>query len=136
MTFSIYALLGEEAPAMTNESLASDLKSFFCKENDFSIQFEQLPFAKHKTLALWWGTWLVRVHYEEGDNVARDSAEISKIVGPACPHDLASRSRRIRIVFGDDDTGEYTNQVIYLMDFFREIPGTIMFDPQQRDLIK
>jgi hypothetical protein len=121
---------------MTNESLASDLKSFFSKERDFSIQFEQLPFAKHKTLALRWGAWLVRVHYEEAANVTQDSAEIGKIVGSAAPYDLAGITRRIRVVFSDGDLREYTNQIICLMDFLREIPGAVLFDPQRRDLIK
>lgn len=136
MTFSIYALLGEGAPTITNESLALDLKHFFRNEEGFSIQFEQLPFAKNKTLALRWGTWLVRVSYEEGANVLQDSAEINKIVGSVAPYDLASINKRIRVVYGDDDAQEYTNQIIYLMDFLREIPGTVMFDPQQKDLVK
>jgi hypothetical protein len=83
MTWAIHALLGEKAPAMTNESLASDLKHFFRNDEHFSIQFEQLPFVKNKNLALRWGNWLVRVHYEEGANVVEDSAEISKVVGSA-----------------------------------------------------
>jgi hypothetical protein len=136
MTWAIYAVLGEEAPAMTNESLASDLEHFFRNEEHFSIQFEQLPFVKKKNLALWWGNWLVRVHYEEGANVVEDSAEISKIVGAAAPSNLAGRNRRIRVVFGQDDEREYTNEIIRLMDFLQMIPGTVMFDPQQRDLIK
>lgn len=136
MTFSIYALLGEGAPTITNESLALDLKHFFRNEEGFSIQFEQLPFAKNKTLALRWGTWLVRVSYEEGANVLQDSAEINKIVGSAVPYALANINKRIRVVYGDDDAQEYTNQIIYLMDFLREIPGTVMFDPQQKDLVK
>jgi hypothetical protein len=76
------------------------------------------------------------VHYEEGANIAQDSAEISKIVGSAAPQDLANINRRIRVVFSDDDTRAYTNQTIFLMDFLREIPGTVMFDPQQGDLIR
>ena len=121
---------------MTNESLASDLEHFFRSEEHFSIQFEQLPFAKNKNLALRWGNWLARVHYEEGATVVEDSAEISKIVDSTAPSNLASRNRRIRVVFGKDDKREYTNQMIRLMDFLRMIPGTVMSDPQQRDLIK
>lgn len=136
MTFSIYALLGEGAPTFTNESLASDLKHFFRNEENFSIQFEQLPFAKNKTLALRWGTWLVRVSYEEGGNVLQDSAEINKIVGSMVPFNLSGINKRVRVVYSDDNEQEYTNQIIYLMDFLREIPGVVMFDPQQKDLVK
>lgn len=135
MTFSIYALLGNQAPAITNESLASDLQRFFRNEENFTLQFEQMPFAKNKTLALRWGTWLVRVSYEEGAGVVQDSIEIAKIVGSTAPYELSGIDRRIRVVFSDDSTREYTNQIIYLMDFLKEIPTAILFDPQQRDLI-
>jgi len=136
MTFSMYALLGDKAPAITNESLATDLKEFFRNEENFSLQFEQIPFAKNKTLALRWGAWLVRVSYEEGANVAQDSADISKIVGSAAPYDISGIAKRIRVVFSDDSTREYTNQIVYLMDFLKEIPAVVIFDPQQRDLVR
>ena len=136
MTFALYALLGEQAPAFTNESLASDLGDFFRHEEDLSIKFELLPFAKNKTLALWWGAWLVRVCYEEGTNVAQDSAQINKIVGSTAPCDLSNIARRIRVVFGNDDTREYENHIIGMMDFLRVIPGVVIFDPQQRSLMK
>ena len=136
MTFGLYALLGEQAPAFTNESLASDLGDFFRHEEDFSIRFELLPFAKNKTLALWWGAWLVRVCYEEGTNVAQDSAEINKIVGSTAPYDLSNIARRIRVVFGSDDTREYENNMIRVLDFLRVIPGVVIFDPQQQNLMK
>lgn len=136
MTFSIYALLSDESPAVSSESLAAHIEKFFRKEEGFSWQFEQLPFAKTKTIALRWGSWLVRVAYEEGKNVLQDSADIAKIVGAAVPAGVADIGRRIRVVFSDDDGQKYTNQIIFVMDFLRDIPGAIVFDPQQKDLIK
>jgi hypothetical protein len=136
MTFSIYALLGEEAPVITVESLASDLRTYFRNEENFSLQLEQLPFSRMMTIDLNWGEWLVRVNYEEGFDVADDSAVIGKILGSVAPRDLCRITRRIRVVFGDDDTQEYTNQSIYILDFLRAIPGSVLFDPQQRDLVK
>lgn len=136
MPFALYALFGERAPHMSNESLASDLQSFFKDEDGFSLEFEQLPFARGKTLALRWGRWLVRVSYEDGKNVEADSQEIQKIVGASAPFDLARINRRVRVVFGDDDAQEYTNQIIYLTDFLRAIPGVVIFDPQQNNLVE
>ena len=72
--FSLYALLGEGAPAISTESLAAELGSLFRDEQGFSLQYEQLPFAKHKSLTLRWGTWLARLGYEEGKKVVEDSA--------------------------------------------------------------
>ena len=136
MTFAIYGLLGEGAPAITVESLASDLENFFRNQENFSIEFEQLPFAKTKSLALRWGTWLVRVSYKEGTKVAEDSAEISRIVGSAAPPGLAGISKRVRVLFHADESREYTNQAIYVMQFLRNIPGIILYDEKQRELIK
>lgn len=135
MTFSIYALLGKGAPAITNESLAVDLKNFFENEEEFSIKFERLPFAKSESLALRWGAWLVRVLYEEGADVLQDSVEIGKTIGATAPYDVAKISRRIRVIYGSDDAQEYTNQIIYIMDFLREIPDALIYDLQQKDLI-
>lgn len=51
MTFSIYALIGDKAPIVTIESLASDLRRFFRNEEKFSFKFEQLPFARMRVWA-------------------------------------------------------------------------------------
>jgi hypothetical protein len=134
--FSLYALLGEGAPAISTESLAAELKGLFRDEEGFSLQFEQLPFAKQKSLALRWGAWLARLTYEEGKKVIEDSAEISRILGPSAPPKLAGIDKRIRAVFSDDEAREYTNQMIYLMDFLQGIKGAIVFDPQQKDIVK
>jgi hypothetical protein len=136
MTFSLYALLPDGAPDFTNESLAVDLGDFFRGEEGFSVQFENLPFAKSNTLALRWSDWLVRVSYEEGPQVAQDSVEIAKIVNPTESQDFSRIYRRIRAVFGDDDGRNHTNQIISFMDFIQAIPSVIIYDPQQRDLVK
>jgi hypothetical protein len=134
--FSLYALLREGAPAISTESLAAELKSLFRDDTEFSLQYEQLPFAKQKSLTLRWGTWLARLSYEEGKKVIDDSAEISRILGPAAPPKLASIDKRIRAVFGDDAAQEYTNQMICLIDFLCGIKGAIVFDPQQKDIVR
>lgn len=134
--FSLYALLGEASPTISTESLATELESLFPGDEELSLQLEQLPFAKQKSVTLRWGTWLARLSYEEGKKVIEDSAEISRILGVAAPPKLASVDKRIRAVFGDDDAHEYTNQMICLMDFLRGIKGAIVFDPQQKDIFQ
>lgn len=136
MTFSLYALLDEKYPEISNQSLAIELKDYFKDEDGFSLEFERLPFAKSDTLALRWGNWLVRVCYEEGERVKDDSAEIQRLLGDRLPGEISNIDRRVRVVFGDDDAMEYTNQIIYLMDFLRDMEGSIVFDPQKKDLIQ
>ena len=133
--FSLYALLGKNSPPMTNASLAIDLNQYFRNETDFSLKFERLPFAKHDTLALRWGSWLVRVSYDEGDHVKADSATIQAWLGKRSPTDLSTIDRRVRVVFGADEDRVYTNQIIYLMDFLREIEDCVVVDPGKRDLL-
>lgn len=40
------------------------------------------------------------------------------------------------MVFGNDDEQHYTNQIIYLMDFLREIRGIVVYDPQQNNFVE
>lgn len=118
---------------MSNESLANELREYFANQENFSLKFERLPFAKTDTLALRWGSWLIRVAYEEGSRIQDESAQIQEILGDRSPRELSSIDRRVRVVFGDDDDREYTNQIIDMMQFLQDIPGSIVFDPQQND---
>ncbi len=136
MSFSLYALLGDDAPRMSVESLAEDLRTFFRNEKDFSLKSEELPFSSNKTLALRWNDWLVRVNYEEGDHVKADSMTIQKRATPPAGLDVSHISRRIRVVFGSDDEQRYTNQIIFVIDFLKAIGGVSIFDPQQNDFMK
>ncbi|AXV93541.1 hypothetical protein CJO79_21590 (plasmid) [Ralstonia solanacearum] len=115
--------------------MAIDLKQYFQNETDFSLKFERLPFAKHDTLALRWANWLARVSYEEGEQVKDDSAQIQEWLGERAPPALSAIDRRIRLVFGDDEDMTYTNQILYLMDFLRDIEGCVVVDPGKKDLV-
>lgn len=135
MTFTLYALVSENSPPMTVEALETQLSSFFRSDSSLSIERERLPFSKVASLALRWGNWLVRMVYEEGAQVEDDSVEISKRVGNVAPFDLSSIYRRIRVVFGTDDARKNTNEIIYVIDFLKEVPGVVIFDPRQNDLL-
>ena len=136
MTFSLLALLTEQSPVISNESLADELKAYFENEEDFSLKFERLPFAKTDTLALRWGNWLMRVAYEEGSRIQDESAQIQEILGKRSPRELSGIDRRVRVVFADDNDREYTNQIVDKMQFLQDIEGSIVFDPQKNDLME
>lgn len=78
---------------------------------------------------------MVRVSYEEGPEVTDDACVIQKRLGATAGIDVAGIDRRIRVVFGDDDAQQYTNQVIYLIDFLKGIAGVAIYDPQQNDFL-
>jgi len=136
MIFALYALLSETSPPMTVETLETQLSTFFRSDSALRIQRERLPFSRTDSLALWWGKWLVRVAYEEGAQVQEDSIEISKRVGDVAPFDLSGIYRRVRVVFGADEGRENTNEIIYVIDFLKELPGVVIFDLQQNDLLE
>jgi hypothetical protein len=136
MTFTVYALLKDTAPQLSNDTLAEDLKRHFRNEEGFSLTFEQLPFASDKSLALRWNDWLVRISYEEGQEVLNDSLEIQRRTAADSANDVSGISRRIRVVFGSDDAQEHTNEMIYVLDYLKELDGVVIFDPQQNDFIQ
>jgi hypothetical protein len=115
------------------ESLAADLKRLFRHEDGFSMSFEKLPFADSPSLMLRWDQWRIRVAYQEGDAVSEETTQIRKVLGPGAPDQLPGMRRKIHVVFGDDNDREHTNQMIYVMDFLRALPGAILFDPQQNN---
>ena len=134
MTYALYGLLTNEPSEFSIESLEKDLKNYLRNEN-FLLQRERLPFSKAETLVLKWDNWLARVSYEEGDAVEADSLEIQERTKSFNSSDLSMINRRIRIVFGNDDEQHYTNQIIYLTDFLREINGILIYDPQQNNFV-
>lgn len=134
MTFALYCLLTDESPIISTASLIEDLRNHFQAES-CSISRERLPFATNETVSLQWESWLVRVSYEEGEMVKADSLEIYERTKSFHSNDLSTINRRIRIVFGSDNDKIYTNQVIYLMDFAKEIKGVLIYDPEQHDFL-
>lgn len=134
MTFTIYGLLSDQSSKISNESLAEDLKKYFRNEPGFSLEFETLPFSSEPTLALHWGDWLVRVSYEEGEDVESDAKEIQRRTNSKI--DFSKFRRQIRIIFGSDDDKKYTNEIIYLLDYLQDIEGVLVYDPQQNDFLQ
>lgn len=136
MAFELYGLLGEKAPDITLDSLASDLKQFFARTEGFNLQREDDPFDPLlKNLLLTWGTWWTRVFYEAGPDVAAASAEMAELAGENEKATISQIDRRIRVLFADDPARAYTNHVIFMMDFLGAIPGVKVFDPQQQTFV-
>lgn len=136
MSFTLCALLTDDAPVVSNETLARDLQKLFRNESNFLIKTEKLPFNNRQNLILRWPSWGISVSYEEGETVEKDSAEIQKILGKSAPCDLSHIRRRVRVVFGDDDDREYTNETVAMMNFLYKIRGAVVFDPKRNDIVK
>ncbi|WP_046656067.1 hypothetical protein [Lysobacter capsici] len=135
MSFVLYALLGEDAPTTSIEQIDTELRRCFDQENDMVVQFEVLLFATERSLRLRWPGWAVLVCYEEGTSVLADSREIQSIAGTPDIPDLSDIGRRIRVVFGSDDSRVYTNQMIWMMEYLCGIEGAFVFDPLRKEII-
>lgn len=136
MSFVLCALLSDKSPKISIESLFFELKEFFKNDNEFSLEFEKIPFKKNKNVLLKWGGWKTRVHYEEGIFVQSDSSEIQKNAGSDIAYDVSKIDKRVRVVFGSDDKKEYTNQIIHIISFLEDIEGVFLFDPQKNNFLK
>ncbi|WP_197340328.1 hypothetical protein [Ralstonia solanacearum] len=77
----------------------------------------------------------MRVSYEAGDHVKADSATIQAWLGERAPPDLSTRDRRVRGVFGDDKERAYTNPMLYLMDFLRDMEDSVVVDLARKNLL-
>lgn len=133
---SIYALLSKNSPEVTLNSLQEGLRDFFSRTDEgvFTLEMEENPFDPKETniLLTWNGKWWIRVFYETGASVADDSLVISQSAVGGQVVDIAKIDRRIRVLFADDKSRNYTNHLIFTVDFLQEIPGVIIFDPQKK----
>ncbi|KPC53164.1 hypothetical protein WG78_08740 [Amantichitinum ursilacus] len=135
MSFALYVLLDSFAPVMSNETLEQGLKRAFHTDNRFSIEVDRLPFVNRDTLILRWDSWSSRISYEEGDYVKEDSIEIAKVLKERL-NNPERFDRRIRLVFNNDPEREYTNEMILIQDYFRVIPGSVIVDVQQNEIVR
>ena len=133
--FVLYALLGDASPPFSEAILADELSRYYSRDERLSVSSQALPFGGRRVVTLNWPSWHITVAYEEGDSVAEDSAEIHRRLGAAAPDGLPGIRKRIRAVFGDDDARDYTNETIEMFQFLTAIPGAVVFDPQQNDIM-
>jgi hypothetical protein len=134
--FTLYGLLGKESPPFSDEVLARELGRHFSTDGRVTVSLRPLPFGGRRQVALSWPSWQVNAYYEEGDRVAEDSAEIQRRLGAAAPAGLWRIRRRIRAVFDDDDSRDHTNEAVEMFQFLTAIPGAVIFDPQQNDIMR
>ncbi len=128
MAFELHGLLDDTAPEITLDSLASNLRRFFSSTDGFHLEDEDDPFdPARKNLLLSWGdSWWARVFIDTGSELEPDLVSRE---GGGKP---IGTNGRIRVLFADDQSREYTNHVIFMMDFLGTIPGLTLFDPQRK----
>ena len=132
MTWTVYAQLADISPAINAKWLMEEVGRLFGPRPEFALKQTTMPFSQSPSVDLVSGSWLARLTYEEGEAVVADSREIQRLT----QGELRGRNpstRRIRAVFSNDETGEYTNHSIWVTDFLRSIPGAVLFDANRKE---
>ncbi len=136
--FNMLALLPEDAPDVSIDTLADKVQARFGGDAAFRLEYEVLPFNTERNLMLRWQGWsarLIRETAEDDEQVADDSAEIARILGAAAPAGIADCTRRIRAVFHDDPDEQYIDEMVEIMALLEGLEGAVVFDPQQNKLM-
>lgn len=135
MSFALYALLTSESPEVTPQSLKATVDHYFRNSRQFSSRLVPKPFSRDQSLRLEWDRWSVILTPEQGEHVKAESAEIRKRLGSKAPAGLQLLDRRVYAFFADDPDKLYTTQAVDVMQFLKEIEGSIVFDIKQNDIL-
>jgi len=135
--FVIHAYLTKSSNPYSTEHLVNELRAYFDSEikNGLIIGESANPFTNEKYLILRWSGWSFTAHFETGHNVVADVSYIASIVKD-CPPEIKDCAERIRFVFSSDERRDFTNHIIWAIDFLLEIPGAIIFDESQEMIIR
>jgi len=127
-----HAYLAKSSDSYSHERLAAEISTYFAFEtkNGLSIGTSANPFTHEKYEILRWPGWRFSAHFEAGPNVEADANHIANIVRD-CPPEIKERTERLRFVFSPDETREYTNHIIWAVDFLLAIPDAIVFDESE-----
>lgn len=133
----IHAYLAKSSNPYSHERLASELGTYFDfdTKNGLEMGTSANPFTKEKYLILRWPGWNFTAHFETGHNVAEDVNYITSTVKD-CPPEIKECTERIRFVFSPDEGRDFTNHIIWAIDYLSEIPGAILFDESQKTIIR
>jgi hypothetical protein len=132
--FTMVAFLSHE-PELSADALEKRLREYFHEYDGVTITRDRLPTNDDDSIILRWDEWRVRLS-PETRGVSADAIDIAQELGEAAPPGLATWSRWVRAVFGDDPERMYTDQIIEVMEFLKALPGAIVFDPQRRDVLQ
>lgn len=94
--------------------------------------FDTLPFSNEPRLLYRWATWSFSVICEKGQRVAADAEVVERETG--CSFSPGLPVNRIRIVFGQDKGCLFTNHIIWITDWLKEIPEAVVYDEASKSL--
>lgn len=96
------------------------------------------PFNQKKIgVRIEWQGWFIIVMVRNDSSVAEDALELSK--SRATPASIKARlvncNQSVRVIFGPDDTKDFTNYVIDISEFLEELSSGLVYDPRQKKVL-
>jgi len=133
----IHAYLAKSSTPYSHERLVTELSDYFDFEtkNGLKIGASANPFTNEKYMILRWPGWSFTAHFETGHSIAADTNYIASIIKD-CPPEVTDCTERIRFVFLPDDKRDFTNHIIWAIEYLLAIPGAIIFDENQKTIIR
>jgi hypothetical protein len=132
MAFSLLCPIVDSSVEIDVASLERNLKDYFQGAEGLSVDLDEDPFEDGEhDVVLRWSNWWVMFFVETGSDVLSEAQEMALCAADVSAHAVASSSKRIRVVFADDDEKVHTNDIIYVMEFLESLEGVLVFDPQQ-----
>lgn len=137
MAFSLYCLIDEDSGVFSLGLLEKQLSEYFSKTGIFSVEYEEDPFNPlDKHLRFSWEDWWMLIFYETGQNVIDDSRIIANYVDSNQADKISVINKRIIVRFADNDLKAYTNHMVLMIDYLEDIPNSVIFNPNTKEIIK
>ena len=85
-----------------------------------------------------WPGWWAIIMLEDGDCVGEDVHYLSNSRTPpaATRRRLSGCTRRIRALFGPDDSRNYTDHIVGIVTYLEDISSGRVYDPQRREFTR
>ena len=134
---TLFALVKDDADAITNDTLVRDLKHKLALAKEFEITTETLVFPRVTEVVMTKGNWSVRFEIRPESSMTLSVKELQKILGKKTqlPPDFQRYNKEIAVGFGDDPQKEHTNEIIFIGEFLREnYPRVVIFDQYNQDV--
>lgn len=133
--FTLHAFIASAADAQSLEALEPRLTRIFQGQHSAppDVSSNTLPFKNTARLLYHWPTWSFSVTCESGAEVAADAKFVAQETGVVFPGRLPVD--RIRIVFAQDESCDFTNHIIWITDWLKEeFPSAVLYDEASKCL--
>lgn len=132
--FAIHAFISSDQDAYPLGSLETALSNLLAGQDDIGpeVSYSTLPFSNEPRLLYRWPTWNFSVTSDQGEQVASDADFVAQTCGAVFAS--GRPTHRIRVVFAQDSSLDFTNHVIWIMDWLKEIPGIVIYDETRKSL--